>query len=153
MFFSCFQGQKTKKALFTDSIFWKVLTQRSSNAGLVIQTGTVTKFVSERGFLEVTGLPYDAYQAEISTSSETMKCSIFDYPMEVYGVTGGFVKDSIITCGGRGFKTFYGKLKITLLCAVHVISIGRQMTNLALNFCFDFFSNIRNIRSESIRNH
>ena len=73
--------------------------------------------------------------------------------MEVYGVTGGLVKDNIITCGGRGFKTFYGKLKITLLCAVHVISIGRQMTNLALNFCFDFFSNVRNIRSESIRNH
>lgn len=76
---------------------------------------TVTEFVSERGFLEVTGLPYDAYQAEISTSSETMKCSIFDYPIEVYGVTGGLVKDNIITCGGRGFKTFYGKLKITLL--------------------------------------
>ena len=35
--------------------------------------------------------------------------------MEVYGVTGGLVKDSIITCGGRGFKTFYAKLKITLL--------------------------------------
>ena len=44
-----------------------------------------------------------------------MKCSIFDYPIEVYGVTGGLVKDNIITCGGRGFKTFYGKLKITLL--------------------------------------
>ena len=70
--------------------------------------------------------------------------------MEVYGVTGGLVKDNIITCGGRGFKTFYGKLKITLLSAVHVISIGRQMTNLALDFCLDFF---RNIRSESIRNH
>ena len=70
---------------------------------------TVTEFVSERGFLEVTGLPYDAYQAEISTSSETMKCSIFDYPIEVYGVTGGLVKDNIITCGGRGFKTFLWK--------------------------------------------
>ena len=74
---------------------------------LFLNFSTLTEFVTERGFLEVTGLPYDAYQAEISTSSETMKCSIFDYPMEVYGVTGGLVKDSIITCGGRGFKTFF----------------------------------------------
>ena len=73
---------------------------------LFLNFSTLTEFVTERGFLEVTGLPYDAYQAEISTSSETMKCSIFDYPMEVYGVTGGLVKDSIITCGGRGFKNF-----------------------------------------------
>jgi hypothetical protein len=35
-----------------------------------------------------------------------MKCSIFDYPLEVYGVTGGLVNENIITCGGRGLKAF-----------------------------------------------
>ena len=36
-----------------------------------------------------------------------------------------------------------GKLCI-YLCAVHVISPGRGMMNLALNVCFDFFSRHEN---------
>ena len=53
----------------------------------------------------MTGSSGDSNQAEVFTQSETMRCSIFDFPVVLYGMTGVLVGNSILACGGTDYFT------------------------------------------------
>ena len=51
----------------------------------------------------MTGSSSDSNEAEVLTKNETMRCSTFNFPEVLYGVTGVLVGNSILTCGGTDY--------------------------------------------------
>ena len=56
-----------------------------------------------RGLLLLTGSSSDSNEAEVLTQNETIRCSTFNFPDVLYGVTGVLVGNSILTCGGTDY--------------------------------------------------
>ena len=76
-----------------------------ANHKIIITSIILSFLLTARGILLLTGSSGDSNQAEVLTQSETMQCSIFDFPVVLYGVTGVLVGNSILACGGTDYFT------------------------------------------------